>query len=302
MIGSEKKTYDIIKEYHQNWNNDIKTYNDLIDLYNMLSLHKNKRILIKIKKVEFISANLLALLGCALDVSIINGNKVDFQNIHTNVKNLMQKNGFRRYFNWDSRLDEYHSTIEYKIFSATTENLEEFEKYILINIFNRKEMPKMYGRAKDVMIDNFLEMFNNVIDHAFSEKVFVCGQYFHKKQNLVLTIVDIGDTIKENVLNFLDNNEFRQDNTLKWAIISGNSTKQKCAPGGLGFSIILDFLELNDGCFTLISDNECYEVNGKGKRFLNMEQKFPGTIVTISFNLHDNSSYIYIDEEEEIIF
>lgn len=33
---------------------------------------------------------------------------------------------------------------------------------------------------KNSIIDNFLEMFNNVIDHANSSYVYVCGQFFRK--------------------------------------------------------------------------------------------------------------------------
>ena len=63
----------------------------------------------------------------------------------------MQKNGFNRYFTWDNLDDIYHNTL-----------------------------PIMNSVYKNSIIDNFLEMFNNVIDHANSSYVYVCGQFFRK--------------------------------------------------------------------------------------------------------------------------
>lgn len=295
----DNKEYDIVIKYDTNWNNDYYTYNNLIQLYNTLDSCEQKKVLLDFKNVEFVSANLLAVLGGILDVAVIEKkHTVTFGSIHPKVKKVMLMNGFRKYFSWDTVEDVFHSTMEYKIFQATTENLEEFEKYILINVFSRKGMPHMSGTVKDRMIDNFLEMFNNVIDHAISNKVYICGQYFHRSDNLVLSIVDFGRTIKENVLEFLGAENKCIDNTLEWAIIPGNSTKSESAPGGLGFSIILDFVDLNNGGFTLISDSECYEINKSGKRFLKMENSFKGTIVTITFNL--GADFAYILEENDI--
>ena len=299
-----KVDYDIIIQYEKNWYNDIITYNQLIELYNTLNDVNEKRILLDFKNVEFIAANIFAIFGGILE-SVVFKRKhtLSISNIHPKVKNVMQMNGLRKFFKWEKVNDVFNSTIEYRAFEATTENLEEFEKYIVLNVFTLHKMPSMSDRVRETMIDNFLEMFNNVIDHSNSEKVFVCGQYFHKKGNLVLTIVDFGKTIRENVYEFLNNKDL-PINTLKWAIIPGNSTKVTSAPGGLGFSLILDFIKLNKGAFTLISDEECYEIKNDGKnRFTTIPQNFHGTIVTIVFNLRDDFSYILSEEKEsEIIF
>lgn len=234
-------------------------------------------------------------------VKVTRKHRIDFSNIHPKVKNVMQMNGFRKYFSWERVTDKFHSTIEYRIFQATTQNLEEFEKYLLINVFNRADMPTMSVNVKNRIIDSFLEMFNNVLDHANSKCVYVCGQYFHKNGKLIISIVDEGKTIKENVGEYLE--KLEEINSLEWAIVPGNSTKSNSAPGGLGFSILLEFLKLNKGNFTLISDNESYEVSNKGSRFISLNGNFPGTIVSITFNLHDDFSYILREEKsDDIIF
>lgn len=283
-------------------NYNKNTYEELIRLQTVLSENYDKKVLLNMKNVRFISANLLSVLGSVLE-NAINRNKhsIAFSNINDSIKRLMQMNGFNKYFFWDNIPDRYHNTIKYTIFDATTENLEFFEKFLIINVLDRADMPPMSKKVKDRIVDSFLEMFNNVIDHADSDCAYVCGQYFQNSSELVISIVDVGKTIKENVNDYLQGEI--DENTLQWAIVKGNSTKTETAPGGLGFSLLLDFIWLNKGKFSLVSANECYEVTPKSKKFYNLNGSFKGTIVTITFNMNDDFAYILKEErEEEIIF
>lgn len=290
--------YDYVIVYSKNWENNVITYNILNELLEKLVNNNNKKFLLDFGNVTFIAANILAILGAILEYTLIRkGHKVAFANIRPNVKRLMQKNGFHKYFKWEDVEDTYHTTIEYKAFKANTTQLVEFEKYILLNIFDREELPIMTSSVQDRIVDNFLEIFNNVIDHAESKYVYVCGQYFYKTKKLVFTIVDIGKTIAENVNEYLGDKSNKISNTIEWAIVLGNSTKAQSAPGGLGFGIILDFLRKNKGGFIIVSGNESYELTNSKERFGKLRKSFYGTIVTISFNLDDDFSYILIDDD-----
>lgn len=290
-----KKTIPMFKSF----NNDITTYEELIKIYNDLSVIDEQRVLFDMTKTQFIAANLFSVLGCILHtLSMENSLTFTFRNIHPKIKNVMQRNGFSKIFRLDTIKDPNNTTIEYKIFNATTENLVEFEKYTILNIINRNDMPEMSALVRDRIVDNILEIFNNVIDHAETSKAFVCGQYFVSKKKLVITITDIGKTIKENVTEYLSEPPYQ---AIKWAIVPGNSTKSTSAPGGLGISMLLDFLKLNKGLFTLISANECLEINEKGERFIELKNSFPGTIVSITFNMNDDFSYILNSEKEDAI-
>ncbi|SHM95327.1 Anti-anti-sigma regulatory factor (antagonist of anti-sigma factor) [Anaerosporobacter mobilis DSM 15930] len=290
--------YDYVIVYSKNWENNITTYNLLNELFGKLLNNSKKKFLLNFSEVTFISANILAILGAILEYTLIKKrHKVAFANIRPNVKKIMQKNGFHKYFKWEVVEDTYHTTIEYRVFKANTNKLVEFEKYILLNIFNRDELPIMSSSVQDRIVDNFLEIFNNVIDHAESKYVYVCGQYFYSKKKLVFTIVDIGKTIEENVNEYLGDESKKISNTIEWAIKLGNSTKAQSAPGGLGFGMILDFLRKNKGSFIIVSGNESYELNNSKERFGKLDNIFYGTIVTISFNLDDDFSYILIDDD-----
>lgn len=279
--------------------NDIPSYEFLIKLYNKFSEHSRAHIRLNMKNTQFIAANLLSLFGCILhDLYNKNSHYFTIYGLNDKIKNVMQRNGFSRHFSWDRLPDPNNTTIEYRNFSATTDNLLEFEKYILLNIMSRNDMPAMSPLVKDRIVDNILEIFNNVIDHAETPEAFVCGQYFVSKQKLVITITDLGKTIKENVSEYL---KYTLPCSLEWAIASGNSTKSQDAPGGLGISMLLDFLKLNKGCFTLISSNEYLEINQKGARPKILQCDFPGTIVSITFNMKDDFSYILKGENNDTI-
>ena len=66
--------------------------------------------------------------------------KIALRNLHPKIKTVMQKNGFNRYFTWDSIDDVYHSTMSYDIFESTTEHLADFERYLLLNVFSHKKL------------------------------------------------------------------------------------------------------------------------------------------------------------------
>lgn len=281
--------------------NDLSSYKKLIDIYCSLQHLKDKNIVFEMGNTDFIAANLLSVLGCILDKLIEDSNLTfSFHGINPRIKNVMQRNGFSRYLRISTIADYNNTTIEYKIFKTTTEDLEDFERYTITNIINRNEMPNMSFLVKDRIISNILEIFNNVIDHAKTSKAYVCGQYFYKKRKLVITITDAGKTINQNVTEYFNK---QLTETLKWAILPGNSTKIDSAPGGLGISMLLDFLRLNKGVFTLISGNEILEISDREERFEIFNQSFPGTIVSITFNLMDDFSYILnIENEDTIIF
>jgi len=293
----------IIFSFDKNLYNDKYTYVKLIELYHTLNTLEQQRVILDFSNITFLSANLLAVLGCCVDHTMTKRNhKIALRNLHPKIKTIMQKNGFNRYFTWDSIDDVYHSTMSYDIFESTTEHLVDFERYLLFNVFSRNNLPVMNLAYKNSIIDNLLEMFNNVIDHANSSHVYVCGQFFPKSMNLCFSIVDIGKTINENVTSYLNATSMDSpDNSLEWAIIPGNSTKALEAPGGLGFSTLLDFLKHNNGCFLLISDKEIYELQTNKECFNLLALPFPGTIVTITINLKDNQLYFLDQNNNDII-
>lgn len=290
-------------QFEGNLNNNRSTFLQLIKLHDYISNTSKKSILLDFSKVDFISANLFAILGCSLESGLFyNGLSFIIRGMNRKIQEVICKNGFCSYFKLEPIEDTFHSTMRYTRFKASTVQLEEFEKYLVINIVNRPQMPLMNPAYKDIIIDSLLEVFNNVIDHAGSNYVYVCGQYFPRNHRLCFSIVDAGRTIRENVFTFFNNHfEDAPNNSLAWAVKPGNTTKKLSAPGGLGLPTLCQFLRNNRGKLTIISDNEIYYFRGNKDVFDYLDCCYSGTIVNVEINMRDNNFYYFKEADSTVI-
>ena len=142
---------------------------------------------------------------------------------------------------------------------------------------------------------SIFEIFNNANIHGRCQHVFSCGQYFPKKKRLLFTIADLGATIKHNVNQYLDRS-LPASEAIQWAVEEGNTTKTGSIPGGLGLSLIRDFLKLNKGRIQIVSANGYWEER-KGAIFAKeFENVLTGTFVNLDININDQSSYVLASE------
>lgn len=276
------------------------SHQKLTNLYYEMYNFKGDTLCLDFEDVTFISANQFSVLGCIISGFHIKNPEVEIRIIHLAPKlsTIMKVNGFGRHLSFTALPDKNNTAIPYKIFEVS--EIDEFEKYITISIFNRDDLPKMSSGVRDCMIDNILEIFNNVKEHTHSKRLYTCGQFFPSKGLLYFTITDSGETIPYNVENYcqkynIDLAEF--ESSLAWAIQSGNSTRQSGTPGGLGLYLLSDFIGLNQGELYIVSGCETFEQTKRGKRYQQLSLPFPGTIVTMAFNLFDSSSYCLASEK-----
>lgn len=101
-----------------------------------------------------------------------------------------------------------------------------------------------------------------------------------------------------NVNEYLRNNLSGED-AIKWAVGEDHTTKQGSIPGGLGLSLIRDFLEKNDGKIQIVSANGYWEQREGQEAVNQFSQVFPGTIVNLEFNIEDKSYYSLSSEVDE---
>lgn len=276
------------------------SHQKLADLYHNIHNFKGSTLLLDFKGVTFISANQFSVLGCIISGFHLKNPDVEIRigNISSKLAAIMKVNGFGKHLSYDSLPDKNNTAIPYKIFDVS--EIDKFEKYITISIFNRDDLPKMSSGVRDCMIDNILEIFNNVKEHTHSKKLYTCGQFFPSKGLLYFTITDSGETIPYNVENYCQKyniNLAEFESSLAWAMQSGNSTRQSGSPGGLGLFLLSDFISLNQGELYIVSGCETFEQTKRGKRYQQLSSPFPGTIVTMAFNLSDSSSYCLASEK-----
>lgn len=281
-----------------------KAHCRLSKLYNEVFLSDNVDVILDFSNVNFIAANQFAVIGCIANTFTNTHPNCDiyFSSVKGPIKTVMQKNGLHRHLGLKKIPDKYNTTIPFFIFDI--DDIDEFEKYIVLQIFGRSDLPRMTQGVRNRILDNILEIFNNVKEHTSSRKVYTCGQFFPKSYLLFLTIVDAGETIPYNVNRFFERKELKPPaQTLPWAISAGNTTRITTTPGGLGLSFLCDFIKLNKGKLYIVSGNETFEKDGERERNLDLEYAFPGTIVTVAFNLSDEYTYRMMSENvSEILF
>lgn len=279
----------------QNLQNGFRSHERLSKLAYELKNTTSSKIAIDLSSVSFIASNLFSVLGSILyEFSQRNPDPkaLYIRGINNPITETMQKNGFCKHLGLEKKPDVHNTVIPYKYFSV--DKIDEYERYLTINLFTRRDLPIMTQAVTDAIRDSLLELFKNVSDHTTSENVFTCGQYFPKSCMLYFTIVDIGETVSYNVNSYHQAHGLNvPGNTLQWAIESGNSTSSSPTPRGIGLSLIRDFVSANNGEFYIFSNYETYELRHTKERFKKMEYPFPGTVVTVGFNLHDKAIYYF---------
>ena len=276
--------------------NDIDTalasYNLLNNLANQLENGSYDQLIIDFSNVTFVAANQFAVLGCIFHNYMAKHPNAELflKNMHPKIKTIIQKNGFGKHFGLGTIPDQFNTVIPYKIF--TVSEIKEYESYLTLKLFSRSDLPQMTNAFKHMIQDYLLEVFKNVSDHTSSKYVYSCGQFFPKSSMLYFTIVDNGETIPYNVEHFfIKNNDTPPDNCLKWALQEGTTTSDTDSPRGIGLFLIKQFIQSNKGKLCIISGEENYEFSSHKERYIKLTSPFPGTIVTLAFNLSDSSFY-----------
>lgn len=265
-------------------------YTSLINIFNLCKKTKNTTVFFNFTNLRFIEANLCSLLGCILEKLIENKCQFYFVSMAKNVETILNKNNFlTHYLEYEKIEDQYNTTILYKSFNTEQDDI--FEEYIYEELISKKDFPKMSEDLTIKVLENIFEIFVNAKTHGKCEFIHSCGQFFPNRNNkpLNFTIVDLGINIKDNINSALNTNMNARE-AIQWAMVEGNTTK-KNEPGGLGLSVIFQFIELNQGKFEVISSNGYYKFSDGKVKTLTLGYEFPGTIINFTFNLDDKNSY-----------
>ena len=188
-------------------------------------------------------------------------------------------------------MDVHQTTIRFQ--KLTPSDAKYFKNYVVEELIGRTELPKMSEAVKEKIVESIYEMFVNAQIHSETENIYTCGQFFPAKETIEFTIVDTGIGIKNRVNNFLKSN-LTSSQTIKWAIKDTHSTKD--VTGGIGLSLLKEFIEKNKGKMQIISDSGFYEFEKGKETTQEFRGRFPGTIVNLQFNTNDNSNYYFKNE------
>ena len=249
-------------------------------------------IVLDFKNCYFFEANMAAPLFAAVAKLHNKSNVVSIANLPSKVGRILRKNQFLEHFGFENLPDTYQTTIPFRIFKPNA-GLQ-FNVYLSSNL-DGKGMPAMSSELSKRFRQNVFEIFLNSVIHSQSELgIFTCGQYFPQKQRLDFTIVDGGIGIPESVREYNRIND--PVRAIKWALIKGHTTKKGNHPGGLGLSLIREFIRRNNGKIQIVSSLGYCEINENGNSYEIMRYAFPGTCINIEVNTSDARRYVLSSE------
>lgn len=250
-------------------------------------------LVLDFKYTTWLEANLCAALGAILSRLQEEFVSVSFVNVSPAVYSILSKNHFLSNFGSEVLPDTHQTTIKFRKFKVSEEKA--FKDYLDRELLSQPDLPNMSPLLKSKINKSIFEIFNNANIHGHCSHVFSCGQYFPQKKRLAFTIADLGKSIKSNVNHYL-NKSLSGSEAIAWAVEEGNTTKTGTIPGGLGLSLIRDFLKLNKGYIQIVSSDGYWEER-KGVIFATeFDNKLKGTIVNLDININDHSSYVLSSE------
>ena len=288
-------------------NKNIKTdkegYNFLINLYQRVNSQEEKDIRLDFSLCQRFDANLSAVLGAIIDELEQKGYNFWFSKLNPKVLKILTINGFLSTKQGDFEItgEEKETFIKYQKFSVSEET--EFKGYVDKELINKQNFPYHTELVGKNINTNIYEIFVNAIIHGDCEYVYCCGEYHPDITPPILdmTIVDCGITIHKNVNDFLENINkpiLKPEEAINWALAEGNTTKK--TTGGLGLSLLMDFLSLNKGSIHIVSSNGILTYEEGKISTENLKETFPGTIVNMQFNFDDDNIYYMSSEKTDL--
>lgn len=265
-------------------NNEPQSYQQLINFYNEASRCVFENI--KVTIVQWFNANMCAALGGILDeISEVNAIKIDSPK--ASILTILKKNSFLSHYGFNTEIDTNHTAISF--LKLKTNESRYFHSYITNQLLSKQAFPTMTSQLQKKIEESIYEIFVNAQIHSGTEYIYTCGQFFPKKQTIEFTIVDMGKGFKKTI-----NERFQQKlssiASIKWALQDTHSTKIDI-PGGIGLTILTEFIKMNNGKFQIISDDGFYEMSNTHEKTQMFSGSFPGTIINMEFRTDDTNSY-----------
>ena len=286
--SEEIKFYSMIVYLDSSISSFFYGYSSLIKLYHEIRQQDYPEVEISFLKTKWFEANLAAVLGAIIGLLEYEGKRISISNIYS-PKDILQRNGFLERFGYEPIYNRLETIVPYRQFNPKADN--DFILYVKRELLAKPDFPRHSELLGKRISENIYELFENARTHGKCKFIHTCGQYFPNYKILCFTIVDMGRTIKTNVNEFLNTNMSGSESIEKKKK-NGNTTKTGDNPGGLGLSIIMEFLKKNRGKIQIISSDGFWEYKEGRTRKKEFDNYFPGTIANIVFNLSDNTSYV----------
>ena len=278
--------------------NEIRTdqqgFASLANIYIQAKPCNFETIQLDFQNTTWFDANMLAMLGAIMESGWTNN--FEIINLRPDQEKIFKRTRYS-YFGGEYLPDKYRTTIEYRKSKAS--EIGSFEKYLEKKLLVHPHIQNMSALLRKKIIETILEIFNNAIMHGGCEFIYSCGQYYPQYGRLDFTIVDIGKTIHSNVSDY-NNRNFSGKEAIEWAVSESTTTRIGNIPGGLGFTVIRDFLSKNKGKMQVASADGYWYEKDDTSHSEDLSDSFGGTVVNLEFNMNDQCSYCLTSEIENM--
>ncbi|MFN8265348.1 MAG: hypothetical protein U0T11_04725 [Chitinophagaceae bacterium] len=277
-------------EMPRNLSTDLNSYN----FFSFISEH-TKRFTQENIQLDFFHNEYLDVNSCSILASLINElhskyNIVEILNLSPETDRLLIENKFfQTVFNeYDLDIISYNSKMP--CLSFLKNESSKFVEYLDEGLLSMVQLPKMTSKLKKIINERLLEIFSNAHEHGSCKLFYSSGEYSLKKGKITITLANTGKTIRENV-NECFNIKISAIQALNWAVEEGNTTRKGNIPGGLGISLLREFLFHNNGYLEIVSENGLWQERDGKITTHTLNFRFSGTIVNIVININDNKYY-----------
>ena len=254
-------------------------YNSLAQLqYNVLHCNERK-VILDFRHTNYIDAIHMAFIGGLDSLCRIRNKRLIYRiNNQSRLYTYIQRSGLYEYL-----VKPEHSYINNNAIPFSEIHMDEESIIDYINRILDLAPINLSPSAEGYLFKNIYEIFSNSSDHSEAiSGVYACGHWMPQKKHLVFSVYDTGigipSLIKRKINPCLSSKE-----ALKWALETGNSTKQLTdgTPRGIGLSDLLEFVGINEGALYIQSNDVYYSYENGSEQFITLSKPIIGTIIGI---------------------
>lgn len=253
-------------------------------------LHSNAEcVILDFQNCKYVDATFMAFIGGLIPLCH-SCNKILKYRLKTNTQlyTYFQRSGLYEYMTKPNRTYINKYAIPFSEIHMDEDSIIDYINKIL-------ELAPIIlsDSAQGYLFKNIYEIFSNSSDHSEAHNgVFACGHWMPQKKYLAFSVYDTGigiPTLIKKKINY----QLTSSQALKWALETGNSTKQlnDGTPRGLGLSDLLEFIGLNEGALYILSNDVYYRYDNGTETFFELKTPIIGTLISVII-ISDND-YIY---------
>jgi hypothetical protein len=232
-------------------------------------------VVLNFKETKVFESNMFAVLGCLVAGLERKGNKVRFIEMQESILNLFNT---KKLIKGGAKKNVWKSLIKCQHFGSASE--DDLSAYLEEKIFPDRPEINTNPQLKMAIQLCVAEIFRNAFVHGACRELFISHFFSVYNKKLFITVVNQGKSIKDTARAGSNSSV----GAIKWAVENG-TTSRTSEHNGIGLHTIRQFVQQNQGKIQIMSGDAVWKQVKHRTFSKNYEKAFPGTIVTLEFNI-----------------